>query len=370
MNRQVFDKLAHGIEGCEITWAGRDPLTGELCYGTDAGALLFSRKDRAAVGERYVGRKFSSEPINGIAFCREYIAASSRESVTLRRRLDDGNFSPLRVFGDFGSHPIISRANDGFIAPLGIGGLLLINLDAGETNGSVFAPPEGEESNFYRLAPLTTQAREEIFACAARKSGLLAITVRDGLVTPPITGHHFPGIDVVDICSLKSPDFPRAIAALDMDGNIFLMHDVSDRPAPLTLNFPELRGTGYTILSTQGHVIVLTDVALITIPNLAHDFLAGKSLAEDRPTFIMQIEAYEAFLINSETLVALVDGRAISYRIAELTGCGDAHLAERAENRSHTRTSPDTIESALYRPNISAHTDWQTSTIHPAFTPA
>jgi hypothetical protein len=155
-----------------------------------------------------------------------------------------------------------------------------------------------------------------------------------------------------------------------MDGNIFLMRDVTDRPAPFTLNFPELQGTGYTILSTQGHVIVLTDVALVTIPNLARDFLAGNSLAEDRPIFIMQVEAFEAFLIDNETLVALVDGRAISYRIAELTGRSDAHLAERTENRSQAQTSPDTIESALYRPNISAHTDWQTSTIHPAFTPA
>ena len=63
-----------------------------------------------------------------------------------------------------------------------------------------------------------------------------------------------PGLDIVDVCGLKSEPYPLAAAALGIDRAVYLIRDVRDAGSTPTLRFPGLEGTAYRLLSSQGHL--------------------------------------------------------------------------------------------------------------------
>src|SRR5262249_7623578 len=134
---------------------------------------------------------------------------------------------------------------------------------------------------FYKLVRLGSGPDGEVFAAAARRDGLVAVTLAGGALSAPMIHHRFEGHDIVDVCPLNEPRYPFAAASVSRDRTIFLIRDVLGSEAPAALNYAGLEGTAYTLLSAQGHLLLLTERNLFTLPQLAARYLRGESL--DRP---------------------------------------------------------------------------------------
>jgi hypothetical protein len=317
MSERVIEGFSHQFPGEEVSWAGRCPWTGELCFGTEDGHLFFLPAGGDVPPDSLPGLEVLADPINGVAFAGDLVGISSRAEVVIGRRRSDGGLDWHKPFVSGGAHGIAPMSSGGFIAPLGIDGLLFMSLEKGKLDVKV-GKIEGESPNFYRLTPLGCGEDGEVFACAARNSRLLAITVKDGLVKTPITGHQFAGIDLVDVCSLKSPSAPLAAAALNLDGSLLLTKNILENQEPLALSFDDLDGTAYSVLSAQGHIFVLTSVELVVFPNLAADFLVGKPMDRELDVSVMPMRAIEAFLVDDEAVLTIEGDKAVSHKVADM----------------------------------------------------
>ena len=315
MNDRIISGIGHRIPGEEITWAGRCPSTGELCFGTASGRLFLVPADTLPAPDKVDGPKVTDEPINAVAFSGELIGISSRSEVSIARRRPDGGLDRHEPFFDGGAHGIVPTSSGGFIASLGSDGLLLITSEAGKIEARVGAI-EGMTPDFYRLTPLGQIRDNEVFACAARESGLLTITVQGGLVMS-ITGHQFDGIDLVDVCPLRSPAAPFGVVALNLDGNLLMTKNVLEGE-PLILAFDELHGPAYSVLSAQGHVFVLTSTELVIFPDLVADFLAGRAMDRILTASAMPVHADEAFLLDEDAVLVTEDDKAVAHDIASM----------------------------------------------------
>jgi hypothetical protein len=372
------------IHGQEISWVGLSPWTGKMCYGTESGALVFAPPNGDIDGNGSRAVNILEDPINAVAFSGEYIAATSRNSISLGRRIRDG-FVLSQAFGDFGAHQVVARPRGGFIATLGTDGILLINPKGEDLEGLTVGFED--RANFYRIATLASRGNAEVFACAARGSGFLGLSIRGGSLETSVTDHVRPEIDVIDVCSISSSDAPLAAAGLDRDGTIYLAKDVRDRVHPQSVKITGLTGTPYTILCLKGNIFVFTSLGMLIVPNLVHDFLAGKPIAEEASLPFMPIRGAEAFIANDE-LLFLVDGKVLSFDLSNISeqiriysgsansflGTPQSYASGVTQGGSHPLSTsasdwqPPTIRplrTSYHSPVVVSHDDWQTAPLHP-----
>lgn len=295
---------------------------GKACFGSEDGKLFLPVGGSGEQDEGFdVLSIFEEESINGVAFSGELVAISSRSEVVVGAKLSPspGRINLQRLEPSFkgGAHGMVARKSGGFIAPLGLDGLLLLYwngdrvvIQVGETSG--------QPVDFYKLISLDDGLNGEVFACAARDSGLLAFTMDKGLFRPPIIGHRIEGLDIIDLCSLGSASAPRAMAAMNRDGKMLWTMDVLERKPPLLIDFHELTGTVYSMLSAQGHIFILTSTELVTLPNLATNFLSGAAM--DRPIDgnRISLEAVDFFLFEENFLFVITNDGEFLFRIADL----------------------------------------------------
>ncbi len=211
---------------------------------------------------------------------------------------------------------------------------------------------ERELLNFYRLAPVGLCENGEVFGCPARESGLLAITVRDGLVTSPIIGHYFTGIDTIDACSLRSASAPLAAAALNVDNSLLLTKNILEQKEPLALKFDGLKGIAYSLLSAQGHIFILTSDGLVILPNLAAEFLQGEPMDRDRTVSWMPVQAIDAFLADDNTVFVIEGEVAIAHKVADLVAGVIDESTLRGRPSNHVGIVPHETHTTSCRPTI------------------
>jgi len=206
----------------------------------------------------------------------------------------------------------------GFVAPLGTDGLLFLTEEEGEIAANV-GVTEGKHPNFYKVALLAGVGGASVLACAVRDSGLTVMTVEDGRVTPRVS-HEFPGIDVVDVCSLNSKDKPRAAVALNHDGCLLFFSDVLEKTTLPPIHLGYSCGVPYTVLSAQGHVFVLTSDDFVAFPDLAARFWRGEPMDKPAGARLMSVQAVDVFLCGEESVLLIEEEESIEYRVADLVG--------------------------------------------------
>jgi len=319
MSEQPIKGCQHQLVGEEFSWAGECPWTSGLCFGTYSGRLFMPLGSGQEVA---LPASIAVDAINDVAFAGTLMAASTRgEVAVLRLNPSLGQIERLGEPYEGGAHGITARAAGGFLAPLGPDGLLFLDAVAGP--GLPLRARVGnvgrDALNFYKLASLCAfGGRGEVFASATRRDGLLIIVLDRGEVRPPILGYHSPGLDIVDVCSLRSPRWPLAAAALGADRTILLSRNVfEDRPQPLRLD--GLKGKAYSLLCTQGHLFLLTRDGLAILPHLASRFLAGDPLDRPLRTWIMEGRSAEAFMAYDEIFLES-GGEMVSFPIDLLAG--------------------------------------------------
>ena len=297
--------------GASITWAGEYPWKGGFCFGTEEGGVWIAGIDRY-LDLPPVQISASREAINGTAFTRTLMAASTRAEVVVIRPVEPQN--PGRAeFGikgvaydefvyEGGAHGIIATEDGRFLTPLGPDGLLQIGVAPEGQFYERGVRAKGIDLYFYKVAHVGISAEgEDVMVVAGRTDGLLVLSQRPdapgGRITvkrgrSPVDGSE---MDFVDACGLASPRHPFAIAGLGIDNSLYLARDPRERDS-ITLHFPGIRGTAYSAFGAKGHLFIFTSEGLYALPHLATRFLRGDRLDGKTIVQFLEIGASDASL--------------------------------------------------------------------------
>lgn len=304
-----------------VSWAGPTPswIDADLCFGSDEGSLLFTSADMREVG-RIREVIADNEAVNGVAFLdNKQIAISGRNELAFLTSDSPPGGTSKHALIEVGAHDVIATRSRHFVAPLGVSGIML--LRPADDNLSLSANVLTCELavNFYKGMSQWHDGNE-LLAFAARHGGVFATRL---LSQSPLQNaledfrwFRCDGLDIISICSLGS----HSAAALDRKGTIVLFHDLlfSKGERPLTLSFPNIVGTAYTMLKVQDHIVVLTSRAVYILKDLALRFRRYLELGaiDSEPIFmpsfdmeVVDIHPYRSskFLMVLPDAVTMVD---------------------------------------------------------------
>jgi hypothetical protein len=295
------------FETFEISCAVASPGRPGFCFGSDDGRVLFMSLDGVGgIGPFAISP--SKEAVNGIAFAGNLMAVSTRNDVTFLRTPEADEVHPARTVFDGGSHGVASTPAGCIIAPMGRRGILVMDPRPETPQRVRILKPADEALYVYKIVSLASPDRGTIVACAGR---------RGGFATMPLSGSGLEshgkklrpvGVDFVDVAALDVDGFPFAVAALGIDCSIHFIADLLGDQMTTTLRLSSTAERAYRILSTEGHVFLLTDKRLYAFKDLAIRFLRGEAISDPNARFL-ELEAVDASLgPDRSLLVVMPDG--------------------------------------------------------------
>ena len=352
-------KNVYKIQGQSISWVGECPWTDTLCFGGEDGKLVFSPGSFGIEDEAKTNVfPLATDAINAVAFADNLFALSSRNEVVIGRRQPQNGGGLDGYSHDFsgGAHGVVASQTGAFLAPIGDQGLLLLKLDhcrVGAQTASHWDLP----FNFYKLIRLGTAPQgEEVFASAGRGDGLLAFPFSKEAVSVSGTHHSFEAHDIVDVCPLNDPHYPLAVACLSRSRAVFLIRDVLEDQTPFALNYGGIQGTAYTLLSAQGHLFLLTDRELVTLPNVASRFLRGESLDGPLEIASIPVNVSEAFLRRDHAVLLIEEDSAVAQLeikdLVEVTASAYRQAGLELNGRPHQESLSDPTDEVKPDENV------------------
>jgi hypothetical protein len=287
--------------GLEVSWAGAHPFQPGFCLGTEDGVLHLFDREFKSVGPPFNASN-SREAINSVVACANWIVTSTRQTVTFIAK-EASNGQRVTHELPFGAHNL--AVSDGFVvASLGPLGLMfarpILNAD-GLFNLGATAANIG--LNVYRVVALPSS---RILVAAARAGGLVFGKLKPPEVDMKVLS--FPGLDVVDVCPIGTPQFSQAIAAVAKDGTLVLSKDILHDAHPRTMKFENVQGVTYRILSDRGHLFVLTNKVLYGLTGFAERFLNGTlNGKKDCRILALPMTAIDMSLVQNELVIVELD---------------------------------------------------------------
>jgi hypothetical protein len=290
-------------EGLEASCAVGSPLTPGYCFGFEDGTIGFATPDgRFRTAPIKVSP--SGEAINGIAFKGDLLAASTRSDVVLTQMplpAPGGKFERAVFHG--GAFDVVPTATRGFAAPMGRRGIMLLEDNHSKrTVVRIFKPP-GDDINAYKIACVPNLSGGELIACAARRRGLLAMSLSAGELRDHGRRLRPSGVDFVDVSPMGYEEFPYAVAGLGIDSSIHLVKDLLNDRSFKTLHFHAPGETAYRVLATEGHIFLLTNKRLCVFLGMAERFLRGLSLEGLFFAHTLDVEAVDISLTPDRMLL-------------------------------------------------------------------
>jgi hypothetical protein len=309
------------FSGTQVTWAGELPLTHELGFGTEDGSL--SVRNEEGVELSYERVLESKEAINGVAFSGDARAVSTRGELLVKR--SSGHIKLKEILFPVGTHGVISNGAAGFIAPLGPSGAMTVELlPDGHIQGRGFRGYD-VDLYFYKMVHLgSSTSGDDIVACAARTDGIMAIVsgrdaIPTGLVIHKCRGRKLnESVDIIDVCRLPSDTHPFATVSLGIDNSLHFSFDLLSDHTPLGLRFRDMQGIAYAVLSTGGHIFMLTSSQLYTVPNLADRLLARESLSDTMTVHRWPVEASDFMMAYGKHGILLADKGVLLFELNDL----------------------------------------------------
>ena len=237
------------------------------------------------------------------------LAASTRSEVVLLYPSESDPQQHLFARGVFGAgaHGVASTPSGRIVAPMGKHGLLLVGPKEIQVQRARVIKPPDHSLNLYRVICVTSQSRVEVLACAARRSGFLAMPLTGDVLGDTGKSLRSPNADFVDVVSLNMVGHPLAVAILTLDCSIVLVRDLlaDDSTAKrLHYGFPGERA--YRILCADGHVFLLTNRRLHAFVNLASRFLDGEEIEKQVRVNSWDMEAVDASLASDRSLLVVM----------------------------------------------------------------
>jgi hypothetical protein len=323
----------------EVSWAGPGRRAGEFCFGSEDGRILTTDEQLTPVPRPEGSVVPSGEAINGVAFLNDSIAVSTRCEVALvSQQPVDGKV--FRSVFPAGAHGVIVTPSGHCVAPLGRRGIMVITPSAGQDQPVALTKVSHKTVDFYKVTNVRCD-RGEVLACAARKDGVAAMPFQsEGMGF--VTSLSYPGLDVVDVCSLGQSLPSPAIAAISGDCTLILSRDALHDPRPTTIKFHEIRGTAYRVLNYDGNLLLLTSRAIYVLAGLSRRFL-NKEPIHEKSTRVKAVvlEAVDANIAdNRSLLVVMPDGVALFDLERLVGGVPSAESADGLQEASPIGMSP------------------------------
>ncbi len=317
MSTPLIEVQRHRFPDDEITWAGECPWTENYCFGTETGKLLICN-DTGQGPFIVLSETLAEEAINGVAFWNDFIGVSTRSEVVIHRRCPRGGGFELIAAGEEGAYGISATPGGQFVAPMGTNGLFCINAKQSPLPQIWIEHPREATLDYYALSYLGSSDEKETFACAARTDGLLTIQFDPEETRNRIERLTSPDVDLIDVCPLRSSKWPFAVGALSLDGSLVFIRNALSQEQPQSVRFQEFRGTPYSILSAEGHLIVLTSKEIVILPNLVSRYLNEEKL--DIPTRFRHkpVHAVDAFIAYGTKLLIVTDEELHIFEIPKL----------------------------------------------------
>ncbi len=311
----------------ELSWAGEGFRSNVLSLGTENGTFFtIGDTDQNNVCEPILVIN-SGESINSIAFNRNRLAVSTRAEIAIHDLHQINESVHKFTIIDRGSHEIVTMPLGNFIAPIGAEGLLYIEPRA---DGVVSWTVSSKEDRFYnyKASVLKDTRKGECIACALRRDGL-SVVARNG---DSWSGSRwtFSNIDIVDVCSIASHEFPFGIAAVGIDNSLHFVRDVFTDRRPQTFRFDELNGKAYRLLSSHGHIFLLTSRCLYVFFDLARQFLDNSAVGSPTAVEVLPCQAIDANMAFDRKLLVLLTNGLKIYDIAQF---------DNMQSRGHSRRS-------------------------------
>jgi hypothetical protein len=290
----------------DISWAGANPFGEGYCFGSEDGRFRILTTDGlGTLPEQVIP---SCESVNGIAFVGWFMAVSTRCEVVFRDLDPRSSKNGTNTYKG-GAHGILATSAGGFVAPLGVNGLLRVP-EIGDTEVRFLVNAIRDNPNLYQLALLHGNGTRDFIAAAARKDGIytfdLNSEINNGRPGPSVYFRD-PRLDIVSLCSLGSRDWPYSLAGLGTDGSVLLFRDIQAKEQPARFRISNMLGSPYTILQSQGHLFVLTSEALYSCANIAKKFLAREINCGLDLAGVEELRAVDVYAVGDEILVEMAD---------------------------------------------------------------
>jgi hypothetical protein len=323
----------------DVSWAGQGRRSGEFCFGSEDGRILITDEHLKPVEILKESSVPSGDAVNGLAFMNDLIAISTRCEVCFISP-ETVNGRGFRAVFPAGAHGVIATPSGYFVAPLGRSGLMVVKPSAGEDQPLTIKGVSQKPINFYKVVNIPC-AGGEVLACAARLDGMAAMPFSsDG--TEFVSSLTYPGLDVVDVCSLGQNLPTPAIAAISRDCTLILSRDAIHDPTPTTIKFEEIKGVAYRVLNYNGNLLLLTSKAVYVLAGLSRRFLNKEPISvKPTPVKAIVLEAVDANIGDDRSLLVVVPDGVISIDLDLLIGAVSltAHPDE-AQEVSPTAMSP------------------------------
>jgi hypothetical protein len=266
------------FRGPAITWVGVMPWLHGFVYGDEEGWLRFTSVDGPSTTNTPFKIIESDRSVNQVAFneCHgfRYIGACTASNVVIHR-LIDASASVYSQEYEWGGHGIYSTGCGAFLVPRGQFGLAVITPSADGQPFREYLLKTRKFAYFYSMCRIGITADDkELWACAGRSGGLLAIALDKG--ARPEMLHSFQSKkrtnDYVGVCSIATETMPLAMVSLSRNGDVDFSTDLLRDRTPLTWHFRHTQG----VAAVDGHLFILTSKGLYSCIDIVGRFLRGE----------------------------------------------------------------------------------------------
>ncbi len=344
----TYDGWSRTFSGPDVTWAGANPFSTGFCFGFDDGTVAFTDENgvRDVLREKY---SESGEPINGLASDgATCFAVSTRSDVTFVMKNADGG-STASIFPS-GSHGIAVTHSGYYVSPLGINGLLVMKPSPEEIKQPMrIAEGPKDRLYFLRALPLHDERGKEALVFATRRDGVGYTAFAGNESVRNVHTITSLGLDIIDVCEIRPGTL--ATAAISIDGILMLFSDVLNSLHPITIKLGGIEGTVYRLLSSRGHLFVLTSKAMYAWLGLIDGLLDGNPIEENSVPVIMPMEAVDATLVRDTVLLVVMavnEVRRIDIRTIEKLS------STRTDSFVRTTLTPTWLEKDISQSLLSA----------------
>lgn len=281
--------------GAAVTWVGAAPWTGGIAYADEDGWLRSTGADgpsQSGAPYKIIG---SERSVNQVAFNEHHgfrsIGACTTSNVAIHRFTKEGELAGSRQF-DWGGHGIYPTRSGSFLVPRGPAGLAVLSP---HMNGAIkvnIFNPQNCPYYFYLMCLIGVLPDDrELWACAGRSSGLLAVAVDRDARPEPVRCFQstIKPKDYLGVCSIATEARPYATVSLSRNGEVDFSEDLLQDRTPLTWHFGREHGVAYSIAAASGHLLILTSKGLYVCIDQANRFLDGQLQAGTSMTTVRHL---------------------------------------------------------------------------------
>jgi hypothetical protein len=317
------------LPGPVITWVGEMPWTGGIAFGDEDGRLRYSSGDRLWKTGQPMSVIKSDQPINQVAFNifknHRFLAACTTSNIAIREVSERGDFSNSKLF-DVGGHGVYPTQWGGFLVPQGPGALAAFYANPDGSFAQRILKHKRPFPYYYSMCRVgLTADGEELWACAGRSGGLLAVALDQSSVPQVLRSYQSPikQRDYVSVSAIGNAQLPFATISLSRDRQVDFSENLIEDRFPLTWHAPQIQGVAYSLVAAEGHLYILTSTGVYVGMDIVNLFLTGKLKSGLSKVRYLPSEAVDFALFHNRWLMILKHNAVLRIeisRIAEPSG--------------------------------------------------